>query len=281
MVAGYKSPIPLTISLTKGVHGPNFANSIIITHLLDGMKSPFTFQRRTFPSWDITVVLSFLRDKCEPLDKISLRLLTFKTVFLIAMATARRISGIHAISGLDKDIAFDDNYSVDLNFLPEFRAKNQKSMVLSKPFSITSISNILNDDDADNLLCPVRALRQYLRSTSSFRQGKRRLFVSIRPQYKKDISKSTISRWIKTIIILAYDHHSSHLGNLNVKAHELRAISSSLSAMLGTPVEAIMRSAYWSAQTTFLNYYIWDIQHLCRDGHLSFAPAVFAGQSEK
>ena len=163
--------------------------------------------------------------------------------------------------------------------MPEFRAKNQRTLELSKPFSITSISNLLNDDDADNLLCPVRALRHYLSRTASSRANKRRLFVSLNPNYKKDISKATISRWIKNVIILAYNHHSSHAVSVDVKAHELRAISASLSAMLGTPLEAIMKSACWSRQTTFTNYYIRDIQHLCQDGTFRFAPAVFAGQS--
>ena len=208
-----------------------------------------------------------------------LRLLTLKTVFLVAMATARRISGIHAISGLSKDIAFDGNFAVNLTFLPEFRAKNQKTLELSRPFSITSISNLLNDDDADNLLCPVRALKQYLKSTASFRQGKRRLFISINPKYARDIKKATISRWIKTCVLLAYNHHSSHVDLVHVKAHELRAISASLSAMLGTPVEAIMKSAFWSAASTFTSYYIRDVQHMCQDGRFGFAPAVFAGQT--
>ena len=249
--------------------------------MLDGLKRSSAQSRKTCPSWDIRIVLAYLRDVCEPLDKLSLRLLTLKTVFLVAMATARRISGIHAISGLSQDIAFDEDFSVDLTFLPEFRAKNQKSLQLSRPFSITSISNLLNDDDADNLLCPVRALKQYLKRTASFRNNKRRLFISVNPGYDRDITKSTISRWIKNVIILAYDHHSSssHVGPLIVKAHELRAISTSLAAMLGTPIESIMKSAFWTSATTFTSYYIRDVQHLCHDGRFSFAPAVFAGQS--
>ena len=205
--------------------------------------------------------------------------MTLKTVFLVAMATARRISDIHASSGLSQDISFDRNFSVDLTFLPVFRAKSQKSWVLSKPFSITSISNLLNDDDADNLLCPVRAIKQYLKSTASFRHGKRRLFISMNPRYNRDITKSTIARWIKTCIIMAYDHSSSHIDSVHVKAHEIRAISASLSAMLGTPVEAIMKSAYWASASTFTSFYIRDVQHLCQDGRFTFGPAVFAGQT--
>ena len=181
-IAGYRSAIALTVSLTRGVHNPKFSTSIIVTHMLDGIKRAYADVRRTCPRWDIRVVLSFLREICEPLNKLPLRLLTFKTVFMLSMATARRISGFHAISGLKHDIAFDENFSVDLTFLPEFRAKNQKTLELSKPFSITSVSNLLNDDDADNLLCPVRALKQSLKSTSSFRQGKRHLFISIYPR---------------------------------------------------------------------------------------------------
>ena len=242
------------------------------------MRKASSKQKKTFPSWDIRIVLAFLRDVCEPLDKLSMRLLTLKTIFLVAMATARRISGIHAISGLNQYISFDNSFPVDLSFYQIFVPKIKSPHSCQNHFQLPPSLSVKRYD-ADNCLCPVRALKQYLSSTASFRHGKRRLFISMNPRYNRDIKKSTISRWIKSLIVLAYDHYSSHIDSVNVKAHELRAISSSLSAMLGTPVEAVMRAAFWRSATTFISYYIRDIQHLCRDGRFAFAPAVFAGQT--
>ena len=75
-IAGYRSAIALTISLTRGVHNPKFSTSIIVTHMLDGMKRAYATVKKTCPGWDISVVLSFLRDTREPLNKLPLRLLT-------------------------------------------------------------------------------------------------------------------------------------------------------------------------------------------------------------
>ena len=45
-----------------------------------------------------------------------------------------------------------------------------------------------------SFLCPVRALRIYLRRTRNFRKGRERLFISYVKSYEKEICPSTISR---------------------------------------------------------------------------------------
>ena len=54
-------------------------------------------------------------------------------------------------------------------------------------YTCDPLSDLFNYDDADSLLCPVRALQHYLRRTASFRAYKRRLFISINPKYRRDI----------------------------------------------------------------------------------------------
>ena len=50
------------------------------------------------PAWDLNVVLRHLRGPpYEPLGESSFEDLTLKTVFLVALATAARVSEIHAI----------------------------------------------------------------------------------------------------------------------------------------------------------------------------------------
>ena len=56
----------------------------------------------------------------------------------------------------------------------------------------------------DKSLCPVRALKVYLDKTKSMRKGKALLFVSLREGYSKDITRITISQWIKQTIHTCY-----------------------------------------------------------------------------
>ena len=50
------------------------------------------------PSWSLDIVLSALKQPpYYPLDAISLKHLTLRTVFLLAIASARRVSELHAL----------------------------------------------------------------------------------------------------------------------------------------------------------------------------------------
>ena len=128
-------------------------------------------------------------------------------------------------------ISFSKDYSsVTLSFVPEFRAKNQSFNEFNRPFSIPSLKSILGPDDKDIPLCPARALRYYLDRTKGHRQGKRRLFLSFDKNYDKNIQKGTIARWIRTLVHCACAQCASSLTPSTVKAHETRAIASSLAA---------------------------------------------------
>ena len=121
--------------------------------------------RPHFPKWDLAVVLSALNSSpFEPLDSCGFKELTFKTVFLTALASGRRRSEIHALSC--SDVQFSDQ-SVSLSTFPGFLAKNQLPSVLSSPISLPSLSG------QDFLLCPVRALKIYLERVLSRRKGRK------------------------------------------------------------------------------------------------------------
>ena len=51
------------------------------------------------PSWDLDAVLQHLMPSAfEPLESVSLRALMKKTLFLVSLATAKRVSEIQALS---------------------------------------------------------------------------------------------------------------------------------------------------------------------------------------
>ena len=186
--AGYKSAITHTIALARGVRHPSFASSVVVSYLLDSFKRSAPALTIQAPSWDPFLVFCFLRDQCEPLSTLSFKLLTYKTVFLLGLALASRVSGLHALSGRATDIEFD-NDSVTLHFVPEFRAKTQPAECPHSPMRVPRLTSILCPDDVDRCLCPVRALKEYLSRTAPRRVSLRRLFVSLNPNYLRDISK--------------------------------------------------------------------------------------------
>ena len=277
-IAGYRTVISTTVAITRGVNHPSFASSVVITQLINGFKHAAPLRRSLCPKWDVTVVLTFLRERCEPLHSLTIKVLTYKTVFLLALATARRVSGLHAISGLPDDVVFArHNSSVTLAFLPEFRAKNQSVTELSQPFTIPGLRPLLCSDDTDIALCPVRCLKAYLARTKASRHGKRRLLVSINQKYPRDIQKGSVSRWLRALIRLAYDESSASLPPCPIRAHETRAISSSLAVATGAPLTSVLRAGYWKRQTTFLNFYLRDLAVHRLDNSSAIGPAVFAG----
>ena len=122
----------------------------------------------------------------EPLDQSSLRLLTQKTVFLVALATAKRVSELQALTA---HVAFQGGDMV-LSYLPDFVAKTETpTNPLPREFVLISLSDSVGLDDEERLLCPVRALRWYLHRTRSPSRP-RHLFLSVRDP-KRPLSKAS------------------------------------------------------------------------------------------
>ena len=65
-----------------------------------------------------------------------------------------------------------------------------------------------------------------MRRTRSFRRKRKILFISFVKNYDKEISPSTISKWIVDTVRFAYDQKCSSTSN-KICAHELRALSES------------------------------------------------------
>ena len=128
------------------------------------------------PSWDLLRVLTFLRSPVfEPLHQSSLWDLSRKTLFLLALATAKRVGELQALS---RSVSFSAS-AAGISYVPEFLAKTESAVrPLPHSFSVPSLGDFAADLTEDLLLCPVRALREYVSRTASFVNRPRRLFVS-------------------------------------------------------------------------------------------------------
>ena len=204
-IDGYRSAIAdklgnVTINVSKDEN---------LTRLLDSFHRDRPKGRRGIPYWNLTLVLHQLtKAPFEPLKEASLKHLTCKTVFLMALGSGKRRSEIHA--WLHKNIRHQSDWSkVSLYPSPSFLSKNQ--LAKEGPDSVVPVvlpalaPSLDKSLKGDRSLCPVRALRYYLNRTSDLRQNKELVFVSFKKGFDKDISLVTISVWIKQTVILCYE----------------------------------------------------------------------------
>ena len=171
-IDGYRSAIADKL----GNSSINISKDENLTRLLDSFHRDRPKGRRGIPSWNLSLVLHQLtKAPFEPLKEASLKHLTFKTVFLLALGSGKRRSEIHAWQ--NKNIRHQSEWSkVSLYPSPSFLSKNQLAKEGPEgvaPVVIPALAPTLDRSlKFDRSLCPVRALRYYLDRTSDLRQNK-------------------------------------------------------------------------------------------------------------
>ena len=259
-IDGYRSAIADKL----GNSTINVSKDENLTRLLDSFHRDRPKGRRGIPCWNLSLVLHQLtKAPFEPLKEASLKHLTFKTVFLLALGSGKRSSEIHA--WLHKNIRHQSDWSkVSLYPSPSFLSKNQ----LAKegpdsvaPVVIPALVPTLDKSlKGDRSLCPVRALRYYLERTSDPKQSKELVFVSFKKGFDKDISPATISSWIKQTVILCYELSDQEALTLHqVKAHDVRAFAASKAFQSGVSLEQILSVCHWKSHNTYTPFYLKDV----------------------
>ena len=259
-IDGYRSAIADKL----GNETVNISKDDNLTRLLDSFHRDRPKGWRGIPSWNLSLVLHQLtKAPFEPLSEASLKHLTFKTVFLLALGSGKRRSEIHAWQ--HKNIRYQSDWSkVSLLPSPSFLSKNQLAREGPEsvaPVVIPALAPTLDRSlKSDRSLCPVRALRYYLDRTSNIRQDKELVFVSFKKGFDKDISPATISSWIKETVILCYElsDHQAHTLH-QVKAHDVRAFAASKAFQSGVSLEQILSACHWKSHNTFTQFYLKDV----------------------
>ena len=132
--------------------------------------------------------------------------------------------------------------SVSLIVQTGFLAENQLSSICLDPIVIPSLAQTCKREHLDRLLCLIRALKFYLKMTSSYSQNRTRLFLPIKGNH--DISKVSVSRWVAYTIKLAYKQFTRRdISFLKIKAHEVRVLSSAWAFFDKVPLNEILKAA--------------------------------------
>ncbi|KAL0159594.1 hypothetical protein M9458_043319, partial [Cirrhinus mrigala] len=217
--------------------------------------------RPRVPSWDLSVVLEALcLPPFEPIEEISDCHLSFKTSFLLALSSLKRVGDLQALSVAPSFLDFAPGLSKAFlhprtGYVPKVPSSAPRPVVLQAfcppPFREP-------DQQKLNCMCPVRALDAYVHRVAPWRRSDQ-LFICFGPLRRGlPASKQTISRWIVEAILLAYE--SSGLPPpLGVKAHSTRSMAASKSFLAGIPLQDICNAAGWSTPLTFVRFYRLDL----------------------
>ena len=106
-IKGYRSMISNTLKFKTG---NRIGSNPVLSELIRSFELQRPVQRSLTPKWDLSWVLVCLqKPPFEPLDKASKFHVTIKTAFLLALATAKRCSEIHALAMDSQHLRFNQS----------------------------------------------------------------------------------------------------------------------------------------------------------------------------
>ncbi len=234
----------------------------LITRFLRGVMRLRPRVRSRVPPWDLAVVLEALcKPPFEPIEEVSERLLTLKTVLLLAISSLKRVGDLQALSVTPSFIDFAPGLAKAFlypcaGYVPKVPSSEPRPVVLQAfcppPFREP-------DQEKLNCMCPVRALDVYVHRTALWRKTDQLLVCYGPPKKGLPAAKQTLSRWIVDSIIVAYE--SSNLPSpLGAKAHSTRGMAASKAFLTGVPIQDICDAAGWSTPLSFVRFYDLDLQ---------------------
>lgn len=224
-------------------------NTFLISKFLKGIFNLNPPLPRYQYTWDVSTVLNFLAT-LFPLETLSLKLLTLKTVALVALATAARAQTL-----VSMDIDYMKCCADKLVFYFPNLLKTSKK---GKAFVLTL------EHYTDEKLCVFHTVLFYIKSLRKLRKTTK-LFISYVTH--DHVTTSTIARWLKTVLEM------SGIDISVFKAHSYRAASVSAASSRGCSLASILKTADWKSDKNFHKFYYRDS---VQDQDLSFMAAVFA-----
>ena len=276
-IEGYRTAIAGAL---RGEGRPDLGKDKGLSSLLANMARDVPRRKVSAPRWDLSLVLrSLTQEPFEPLAEIPLKYLTWKTVFLVAFATGKRRSELHALTSRYRRA--EDWSEITLFTEAGFLAKTDlaASSANARPLTIRALSSFLGPGlEQDGKLCPVRALKAYLERVQDIRGERRKLFIAYKQGHKKEIAPNTLSHWIRNTILQAYAECSEEDRRvLRVRAHDVRGMAASWARCRQASTEAIMAACSWKAHNTFTHFYLKDLANI-EDDMLCLGPVVAAMQ---
>ena len=256
-VKGYRAALNSVFAMK----GMDLADSHPISMLIRSFSKSVRPEELRPPAWDVTLVLqSLTRVLYEPLRTSDERFLAKKTLFLLALASAKWVGELHVL--LHRISHARGWGEVSFTFVAGFVAKTQDPSSSAPQFEGFSVPALPNSSTncSGRLLCPLWAVRCYLDRTVSHRLRCERLFITA-GRSTKEISKNTISFWLRKAISRAYQLLGRSVSYPPPRARETQGTSPSLPFKKNFAVTQVLTAGTLRRHTTFTRHYLRDLAH--------------------
>jgi integrase len=148
-------------------------------------SKPYLFY--AFPPFSIIpLVLQKIREEHRVgcCSKMELKMLTYKTVMLLALLTGQRRQTLHALNISTMDLNREKCTFVITSLLKTSRPGKHLASIEVQSYKL------------DRKLCPVAHIEEYVKRTIDLQGNQHRLFISHQNPHK-EVSGDTVSRWLK------------------------------------------------------------------------------------
>ena len=236
-------------------------------------------EQEVLPRWHLSIVLKGLMKPPFTINgsdrHISLELLSYKTAFLVPLASGARGSKLVALPRAEHNLEFtilpSGAKQVSIRMVPKFIPKNQRPEVIPEPIKFPGMAHLF-PNDPERLLCPVRALGLYIVRSAERAQTDplEKLFVHFAPNTQ--LFTTHFRRWVAETIRLIYEN-SSQSDLPKIKAHDVRGISASIAFYRNTPLKELCGLIGWKSSNVFVRHYLRD---MAADTELQDIPLVAA-----
>ena len=221
-----------------------------IIRLLKGVFNERPPVKRLIPNWDLSFILGCLKeDPFEPLKDASVKHLTWKTCFLVAITTFRRCSDLQSLQITDNDMNIGER---GITFVRTGLSKQDRPNHESNHIFVPVFSQ-------DKYLDPRRCLSWYIKKTKKLRkkdsQNVSKLFLATRKPHQA-VTAQTISKWIVNLIRMCYKLNKKSLKDRKIQGHSTRSVGPSWALFKGASLKHIMESADWSSESIFIKHYL-------------------------
>ena len=222
-------------AIVKPSNSVTLGNQPLISRFMKGVFRSRPPVPRYESTWDVHIVLSHLGSFAVA-SELNLKDLTLTLVMLMALVSAQRTQSL---------------YLLDLNFMKHGTDMIQFAFPAHIKQSRQGYKNPtlqLKAYPADPKLCVVTHLQEYLSRTQKLRGSETQLFVSyVKPH--RGVTKDTIARWIRTVMLEAGLHVETF------RPHSTRSAATSKAKQACVPIQDILKHAGWSNERTFDRFY--------------------------
>ena len=192
-------------------------------------------------TWDVNVVLDYLENLGSS-SELSLKVLTFKTIMLLALITAQRAQTLAKIRLTNIKIN-PDKIEIAISDIVKTSRTGVSNPVLVLP-KFNSRPN----------LCVYTAVNIYVQKTECLRASDPFLFIKLKKPHTS-VGSQTISRWLKKVLADAGINKEIFSGP------STRHASTSHAFVNGVQLDCIRKTAGWSKRSiVFAKYYNKPIQ---------------------